>query len=131
MKTEELFFPSTDQPDKPFHQKTTRYRDDSKEPKTTREYSRKEKGLNILRRTLKLLGNHYNDLHGDDKYKEVMEKIVKTGERFGEDLGQVRVTDEESIKFEKYNERIKEKLHQTDLSSLSFLDYLRKVNSNK
>ena len=56
---------------------------------------------------------------------------MKTGEILGEDLGQVTVADEESIKFEKYNERIKEKLHQTDLSTMSFLDYLRKVNSNK
>ena len=41
MKTEELFFASTEQQDKPFQQKTTRYREESKEPKTTREYCRK------------------------------------------------------------------------------------------
>ena len=78
-----------------------------------------------------MLGNHFDTLNGQHKYKEVLEKIVRTGDMFGEDLGQVTIPDEESIKFEKYNERIKEKLDQTDLSSLSFMDYLRKVNSNK
>ena len=53
------------------------------------------------------MGNHYDEMYGQKKYKQVLEAIVKTGDIYGEDLRQVKLQNEESVRFEKYSERIK------------------------
>ena len=52
------------------------------------------------------------------KYRELLEKIVKTGDGVGENFLEVSISPKAEVRVEKYNERIKDKLFQTGLNTM-------------
>lgn len=76
-----------------------------------------QRAMNLLRNTLKFLNDHEDDLDGQVAYKELIEKIMKCGQEFGEEL-------DGKVEIERANQRIKENLLRGDLNSMEFLSYL-------